>query len=90
MKRDIHLEEESLPEKVSSPEVWGVQYKRLTLEEKEKFRTSMGAKAAVLRLYARSNAHSKYNAWSHLKALSEFVDSLIDEIEKSTASSSEK
>ena len=90
MKHTFRFEEKNLPEKALSLEVWNTQYNRLTLEEKEKFRISMGAKAAVLKLYARSKAHSTYNAWSHLKALSEFVDSLIDEIEESTTTSTEK
>jgi len=90
MKHTIHSGEKSFPEKALSLEVWDAQYSRLTLEEKEKFRTSMGAKAVVLKLYARSRAHSMYNAWSHLKALSEFVDFLIDEIEKSNRNRSVK
>ena len=85
MEPTIDSEEKSLPEKALSVEVWDAQYRRLTSEEKEKFLTSMGAKAAVLKLYARSKVHSTYNAWSRLKALSEFVDSLIDEIENATS-----
>jgi hypothetical protein len=85
MEPTIDSEEKSLPEKALSVEIWDAQYRRLTSEEKEKFLTSMGAKSAVLKLYARSKVHSTYNAWSRLKALSEFVDSLIDEIENATS-----
>jgi hypothetical protein len=83
-KKAVTEEKSSPEEALSLLEVWEAQYNSLTFEEKEKFRASMGAKSAVLKLYARSKVHSEYNAWSHLKALSEFVDSLIDELEKST------
>jgi hypothetical protein len=64
---------------------WKTIYGNLTPNEKTRLTCAMGGKETVLKVFNRARVTSTYNAWLHLTALRDFIQSIVNEIEEDTA-----
>lgn len=65
---------------------WKTIYGKLTVDERARLTLAMGGRDTVLKVFNRSKVRSAYNAWLHLTALRDFIQSIVEEIENDAAS----